>query len=157
MFVFHLHMIKALVNVLGRVVCKEKCGASVSVTLVRLAGQHNEQRKTVSLTDQSSQFLFPDVLPGKYRLEVWCFVPRFVVLLDMFKHLCMWFKYMNAADTVMVFHLLRSNTPLQKLCPRQITGAGSKASLMWLLVQRMLKELNLFKRVIGSMLYLPMM
>ncbi|WRX09322.1 hypothetical protein QQP08_001809 [Theobroma cacao] len=67
---FNVEFSQALVNVLGRVVCKEKCGASVSVTLVRLAGQHNEQRKTVSLTDQSSQFLFPDVLPGKYRLEI---------------------------------------------------------------------------------------
>ncbi|XP_017985129.1 PREDICTED: nodal modulator 1 isoform X2 [Theobroma cacao] len=67
---FNVEFSQALVNVLGRVVCKEKCGASVSVTLVRLAGQRNEQRKTVSLTDQSGQFLFPDVLPGKYRLEI---------------------------------------------------------------------------------------
>ncbi|XWS31841.1 hypothetical protein CRYUN_Cryun23aG0110800 [Craigia yunnanensis] len=61
---------QALVNVLGTVVCKEKCGASVSVTLVRLGGKGNEGGKIVSLTDESSQFLFPDVLPGKYRLEV---------------------------------------------------------------------------------------
>ncbi|XP_021279934.1 nodal modulator 1 [Herrania umbratica] len=67
---FNVEFSQALVNVHGRVVCKEKCGASVSVTLVRLAGKRNEGRKTVSLTDQSSQFLFPDVLPGKYRLEI---------------------------------------------------------------------------------------
>lgn len=61
---------KALVNVLGSVTCKEKCGPSVSVTLVRLAGKRNEERKSVSLTDESNEFLFPNVLPGKYRLEV---------------------------------------------------------------------------------------
>lgn len=61
---------QALVNIHGAVVCKEKCGPSVSVTLVRLAGKHNEERKTVSLTDESSEFLFSSVFPGKYRLEV---------------------------------------------------------------------------------------
>ncbi|XP_022770793.1 nodal modulator 1 isoform X1 [Durio zibethinus] len=67
---FNVEFSQALVNVLGTVVCKEKCGASVSVTLVRLGGKHKEGRKIMSLTDESSQFLFPDVLPGKYRLEV---------------------------------------------------------------------------------------
>lgn len=61
--------IKALVNVRGTVACKEKCGASVSVTLVSLAGKRNEER-TVSLTDKSSEFLFQNVIPGKYRFEV---------------------------------------------------------------------------------------
>ncbi|GAV83060.1 CarboxypepD_reg domain-containing protein [Cephalotus follicularis] len=61
---------QALVNVHGAVVCKEKCGSSVYVSLVRLAGERNEGRNSVSLTDESSEFLFPNVLPGKYRLEV---------------------------------------------------------------------------------------
>ncbi|KAF3436558.1 hypothetical protein FNV43_RR23650 [Rhamnella rubrinervis] len=61
---------QALVNVRGAVICKEKCGPSVSVTLLRLADKHNEGRKTVSLTNESSEFLFTDVIPGKYRLEV---------------------------------------------------------------------------------------
>ncbi|KAK3194298.1 hypothetical protein Dsin_025608 [Dipteronia sinensis] len=63
---------QALVNVLGTVVCKERCGPLVSVTLVRLARKHNaeKERKTVSLSEDSNQFLFRDVLPGKYRLEV---------------------------------------------------------------------------------------
>ncbi|BBG92681.1 Carbohydrate-binding-like fold, partial [Prunus dulcis] len=60
---------QALVNVRGTVACKEKCGASVSVTLVSLAGKRNEER-TVSLTDKSSEFLFQNVIPGKYRFEV---------------------------------------------------------------------------------------
>lgn len=63
---------KALVSVLGSVTCKERCGSSVSVSLVRLAGKHNEERKSISLTDESDEFLFPNVLPGKYRLEVHC-------------------------------------------------------------------------------------
>ncbi|KAL4602871.1 hypothetical protein ACB092_10G084400 [Castanea dentata] len=61
---------QALVNVLGTIACKEKCGPSVSVTLLRLAGRRTEERKAVSLTDSSSEFLFTDVIPGKYRLEV---------------------------------------------------------------------------------------
>lgn len=63
---------KALVNVLGNVACKERCGPLVTVTLMRLGQKHYDgtEKKTVSLTDDSDQFLFRDVLPGKYRLEV---------------------------------------------------------------------------------------
>lgn len=61
---------KALVNVLGTVACKENCGPSVSVTLVRSAGEHDEERETVSLSENSSEFLFSDVIPGNYRIEV---------------------------------------------------------------------------------------
>ncbi|XP_031403144.1 nodal modulator 1 isoform X2 [Punica granatum] len=61
---------QALVNVLGHVECKEKCGPSVSVTLTRLANKHGGERKTVELSNDSSEFIFSDVLPGKYRLEV---------------------------------------------------------------------------------------
>lgn len=71
--------IQALVNLHGAVVCKEKCGPSVSVTLVRLAAKRNEERKTVSLTD-GSEFLFSNVLPGKYRLEVGFIVPYSISL-----------------------------------------------------------------------------
>uniref|UniRef100_A0A5B7C2M8 Putative nodal modulator 1 n=1 Tax=Davidia involucrata TaxID=16924 RepID=A0A5B7C2M8_DAVIN len=82
---------QAQVNVLGSVVCKEKCGSSVSVALVRLGGKTKEERKIVSLTDESSEFEFPNVLPGKYRVEVkynslgdisgedkWCWEKSFV-------------------------------------------------------------------------------
>ena len=61
---------QALVNVIGTVNCKENCGPAVTVTLLRLAGQRNEVRKSVTLTKESNQFLFADVLPGTYRLEV---------------------------------------------------------------------------------------
>lgn len=84
-------MIKALVNVHGTVVCKEKCGASISVTLVRLTGKHNERRKIVSLTEERSQFHFPDVLPGKYRLEVGCHIPELFVFVDVQLILHVWF------------------------------------------------------------------
>ncbi|KAK9950516.1 hypothetical protein M0R45_006002 [Rubus argutus] len=61
---------QALVTVSGTVACKEKCGTSVSVTLSGLGGKHNEEKKTISLTDESSEFLFRNVIPGKYRFEV---------------------------------------------------------------------------------------
>ena len=62
-----------MVNIHGDVSCKEKCGPFVSVTLVRQADKHNEERKTISLTTKSSEFLFSNVIPGKYRLEVGLF------------------------------------------------------------------------------------
>ncbi|KAI3460746.1 hypothetical protein Pfo_017409 [Paulownia fortunei] len=60
---------QAQVNVRGSVVCKDKCGSAVSVMLVRLDGKSKEER-TINLTDQSSEFSFSNVLPGKYRVEV---------------------------------------------------------------------------------------
>ncbi|XP_042053548.1 nodal modulator 1-like [Salvia splendens] len=60
---------QAQVNIRGSVVCKDTCGPSVSVKLVRLDGKSKEER-TVNLTDQSSDFSFSSVLPGKYRVEV---------------------------------------------------------------------------------------
>ncbi|XP_041018341.1 nodal modulator 1 [Juglans microcarpa x Juglans regia] len=84
---------QALVNVLGTVTCKENCGPSVSVALVRNAGKRDEERKTVSLTENSSEFLFSDVIPGNYRIEVrhnspesevrednWCWEQSFIDL-----------------------------------------------------------------------------
>lgn len=83
---------QALVNVLGTVACKENCGPLVSVTLVRLAGKPNGERRIVSLTDNSSEFLFSNVIPGKYKLEVkhnspgaarednWCWEQSFIDL-----------------------------------------------------------------------------
>ncbi|XP_004288537.1 PREDICTED: nodal modulator 1 [Fragaria vesca subsp. vesca] len=61
---------QALVTVRGTVVCKEKCGTSVSVALSSIGGKRNEKTETISLTDESSEFLFHDVIPGKYRVEV---------------------------------------------------------------------------------------
>ncbi|XP_019421858.1 PREDICTED: nodal modulator 1-like isoform X3 [Lupinus angustifolius] len=61
---------ETLVNIHGAVTCKEKCGPSVSVTLVRQANKHNEERRTIRLSTESSEFHFSDVIPGKYRLEV---------------------------------------------------------------------------------------
>ncbi|CAN6700135.1 unnamed protein product [Malus baccata var. baccata] len=61
---------QALVNVRGTVTCKEKCGTSVSAILVGLAGKRNEEKRTISLTDESSDFHFKNVIPGKYRFEV---------------------------------------------------------------------------------------
>ncbi|KAL0289488.1 UNVERIFIED_CONTAM: hypothetical protein Sangu_2613200 [Sesamum angustifolium] len=60
---------QAQVNVRGSVVCKDECGSSISVVLVRLDGKSKEERR-VNLNDQSSEFSFSNVLPGKYRVEV---------------------------------------------------------------------------------------
>ncbi|KAI7745608.1 hypothetical protein M8C21_033454 [Ambrosia artemisiifolia] len=65
-----LKFYQAQVNVAGLVTCKGKCDSSVSVDLVRLDAKVKEKRQTVGLTDQSSEFLFQNVLPGKYKLEV---------------------------------------------------------------------------------------
>ncbi|KAL3649360.1 hypothetical protein CASFOL_005763 [Castilleja foliolosa] len=60
---------QAQVNVRGSVVCKDNCGPAVSVMLVRLDGKSKEER-SISLTDQSNEISFSNVLPGKYRVEV---------------------------------------------------------------------------------------
>ena len=80
MFIFLV--MKTLVSVHGSVTCKEKCGPLVSITLVRLAGKHTEEKKSVSLTDESDEFLFQNVAPGKYRLEVKCVQGKFFYLKD---------------------------------------------------------------------------
>lgn len=67
----HVHFLtfQALVNVRGEIVCKENCGSSVSVTLVRLGTKSNKER-TLRLTDEHNKFTFSNVFPGKYRIEV---------------------------------------------------------------------------------------
>jgi len=37
---------------------------------VRQVEKHSGDRKTISLTTESGQFQFSNVIPGKYRLEV---------------------------------------------------------------------------------------
>ncbi|KAL8138821.1 hypothetical protein V2J09_004822 [Rumex salicifolius] len=61
---------QALVSLHGRVVCIDKCSRDISVKLNRLGSKSSKHLKTVHLSDESSEFVFPDVLPGKYRLEV---------------------------------------------------------------------------------------
>ncbi|EYU38423.1 hypothetical protein MIMGU_mgv1a000387mg [Erythranthe guttata] len=61
---------QAQVNVRGSVVCKDKCDSSVSVILVKLDDRRKEERRKTNLSEQSSEFSFSNVLPGKYRVEV---------------------------------------------------------------------------------------
>nr|XP_043609224.1 nodal modulator 1 [Erigeron canadensis] len=65
-----LKFYQSQVKVHGSVTCKEKCDSSVSVDLVRLDAKSKEKRQIVGLIDQSSEFIFQNVLPGKYKLEV---------------------------------------------------------------------------------------
>lgn len=68
--VLNVEFSQALVNVRGTVVCKDNCGPSVSVGLVRQAGERSGEKISLTLTDTSSEFWFSNVFPGKYRLEV---------------------------------------------------------------------------------------
>ncbi|KAK6118530.1 hypothetical protein DH2020_047730 [Rehmannia glutinosa] len=67
---------QAQVNVRGSVVCKDKCGPAVSVMLVRLDGKSKEERRSISLTNQSNEFSFSNVKnysPGtKSGEDIWC-------------------------------------------------------------------------------------
>lgn len=60
----------------GTVLCREKCGASISISLITLVGKSRKERSTVTLNDENNDFMFPKVSPGKYWLEV-CFCLRF--------------------------------------------------------------------------------
>ncbi|KAJ6823851.1 nodal modulator 3 [Iris pallida] len=59
---------EAQVNIHGTVLCKEKCDPSVSVSLTSLMGKGRQEKKT--LNQENNDFLFSEVFPGKYRLEV---------------------------------------------------------------------------------------
>ncbi|PIA38038.1 hypothetical protein AQUCO_02900110v1 [Aquilegia coerulea] len=68
--ILNVEFSQAEVNIYGTVLCKEKCGPAISVSLMRSSSNNKEERKTVGLTDESSDFMFPKVFPGKYRLVV---------------------------------------------------------------------------------------
>ncbi|KAG2597104.1 hypothetical protein PVAP13_5KG190200 [Panicum virgatum] len=58
------------VNVHGKVSCKEECNQNVLVSLVRLAGGVEQEKKTTTLERDNANFVFTKVFPGKYRIEV---------------------------------------------------------------------------------------
>ncbi|KAM0833417.1 hypothetical protein ACQ4PT_064262 [Festuca glaucescens] len=58
------------VNVHGTVLCKEKCNQNILLSLVRIAGGIEHEKKTTSLEQGDANFVFTKVFPGKYRLEV---------------------------------------------------------------------------------------
>ncbi|GAB2282181.1 hypothetical protein Dimus_016732 [Dionaea muscipula] len=68
--VLNIEFSQAQVNIHGNVLCKEKCDTSISVTLVALGRKGEKHKRTIWLTDDSNNFVFPNVFPGKYRLEV---------------------------------------------------------------------------------------
>ncbi|XP_016491513.2 uncharacterized protein LOC107811149 [Nicotiana tabacum] len=83
---------QAQVSIHGSVVCKERCDSSVSLTLLRLDGKSKDEKKTIGLANESNEFFFSNVLPGKYRVEVknnypissgedkWCWEQSFINL-----------------------------------------------------------------------------
>uniref|UniRef100_A0A0D9V022 Carbohydrate-binding-like fold protein n=1 Tax=Leersia perrieri TaxID=77586 RepID=A0A0D9V022_9ORYZ len=58
------------VNLHGKVLCKEQCNQNVLLSLVRLAGGVEQEKKTITLEQDNVNFLFNKIFPGKYRLEV---------------------------------------------------------------------------------------
>lgn len=58
------------VNVHGKVLCKENCNQNIVLSLVRIAGGIEHEKKTTSLEQDDANFVFTKVFPGKYRLEV---------------------------------------------------------------------------------------
>lgn len=65
-----LEFSEAQVNIHGTVLCKEKCSPSVSVSLARLVGESEQERKMITLNNEGGDFIFPMIFPGKYILMV---------------------------------------------------------------------------------------
>ncbi|WMV31780.1 hypothetical protein MTR67_025165 [Solanum verrucosum] len=72
---------QAQVSIHGSVVCKEKCGSSLSLTLLRLDGRNKDDKKTIGLANESNEFFFSNVLPGKYRVELKLHLPTLGIIL----------------------------------------------------------------------------
>ncbi|KAK8947068.1 hypothetical protein KSP39_PZI007206 [Platanthera zijinensis] len=65
-----LEFFEAQVNIHGTVLCKEKCSSSVVVSLARLVGESEQDRKMITLNNEGGDFIFPMIFPGKYLLMV---------------------------------------------------------------------------------------
>ncbi|XP_020582694.1 LOW QUALITY PROTEIN: nodal modulator 1-like [Phalaenopsis equestris] len=65
-----IEFFEAQVNIHGSVLCKQTCGKSVSVALARLVGVTEQERKMISLSNESGDFVFQKIFPGKYRIMV---------------------------------------------------------------------------------------
>ncbi|KAG8045309.1 hypothetical protein GUJ93_ZPchr0008g12534 [Zizania palustris] len=57
------------VNLHGKVLCKEQCNQNILITLVRLAGGVEQEKKMITLEQDNVNFAFKKIFPGKYRLE----------------------------------------------------------------------------------------
>lgn len=65
-----LEFSQSQVNVHGKVSCKELCNQNILLSLVRLAGGVEQEKKTTTLEQDNVNFVFTKVFPGKYRIEV---------------------------------------------------------------------------------------
>ncbi|KAL6850380.1 hypothetical protein ACP4OV_021007 [Aristida adscensionis] len=65
-----LEFSQSQVNVHGKVLCKEQCNQNILLSLVRFAGSVEQERKTSTLDQDNTNFVFKKVFPGKYRIEV---------------------------------------------------------------------------------------
>ncbi|KAK3160680.1 hypothetical protein QOZ80_1BG0062920 [Eleusine coracana subsp. coracana] len=64
-----LEFSQSQVNIHGRVQCKEQCN-NILLSLVRIAGGIEQERRTTTLEQDNVNFVFTKVFPGKYRMEV---------------------------------------------------------------------------------------
>ncbi|CAA7388395.1 unnamed protein product [Spirodela intermedia] len=67
---FNLEFLQAQVNIYGNVVCKDKCSPSISITLSRSDDMGLDEKRTIFLSQESCDFIFPKVFPGKYQIQV---------------------------------------------------------------------------------------
>ncbi|TVU21253.1 hypothetical protein EJB05_30878 [Eragrostis curvula] len=65
-----LEFSQSQVNIHGRVQCKEQCNQKILLSLVRIAGGIEQERRTTTLEQDNVNFVFTKVFPGKYRMEV---------------------------------------------------------------------------------------
>ncbi|XP_062197301.1 uncharacterized protein LOC133900188 [Phragmites australis] len=65
-----LEFSQSQVNVHGKVLCKEQCNQNILLSLVRLAGGIEQEKRTTTLEQDNVNFVFTKVFPGKYRMEV---------------------------------------------------------------------------------------
>ncbi|PKA65074.1 hypothetical protein AXF42_Ash019086 [Apostasia shenzhenica] len=68
--VLDIEFFEAQVDVYGTVLCKGKCSPSVSLSLARLFKGTEQETKIVALSNEGSDFMFPKLFPGKYRMKV---------------------------------------------------------------------------------------
>ncbi|GLJ20863.1 hypothetical protein SUGI_0380570 [Cryptomeria japonica] len=83
---------QALVNIRGSAICKGSCDSMISVSLSSPSVKNSESSRSVSLSGDSSDFVFEKVLPGAYHLEIkhgpsfeaanwdddWCWEKKFI-------------------------------------------------------------------------------
>ncbi|CAA6653957.1 unnamed protein product [Spirodela intermedia] len=67
---FNLEFLQAQVNIYGNVVCKDKCSPSISITLSRSDDMGLDEKRTIFLSQESCDFIFPKVFPASIKFSM---------------------------------------------------------------------------------------